>query len=226
MSSWIASSLRRAARGAQSPWRCWTSTTSRGSTTPTATRPATGYSWRRPPPGRVSFETATSCAGGEATSSLPCCRTAPKMRRERSSLASRQPRQPRSRAVPASPSGMARRHPTNWWGEPTPSSSVISAPACTTISTLSTPDGVDIPQIGWRISISGVTLRGVALRALVLILAVLFAVVPVAHAGTVSRDGDRYTFAVPSDNTAADRSTSPLLDRPTAAEPATSATTS
>lgn len=43
-----------------------------------------------------------------------------------------------------------------------------------------------------------------ALRALVLILAVLFAVVPVAQAGTVSRDGDRYTFAVPSDNTAAD----------------------
>ena len=43
-----------------------------------------------------------------------------------------------------------------------------------------------------------------ALRALVLILAVLFAVVPAAQAGTVSRDGDRYTFAVPSDNTAAE----------------------
>ena len=45
----------------------------------------------------------------------------------------------------------------------------------------------------------------VALRALVLSLAVLFAVVPVADAGTASREGDRYMYAVPSDNTSRSR---------------------
>ncbi len=65
---------RRTTRQAHRWWsRCSTSTTSRGSTTRTATRPATGCCARRWPRGPSQLERRRGARAGTAARSSPCC---------------------------------------------------------------------------------------------------------------------------------------------------------
>ncbi len=59
------------------PWRCWTSTSSRRSTTPRGTPPATSCCGAARMPGGASCAPATRSPAWAATSSPSCCPTAP-----------------------------------------------------------------------------------------------------------------------------------------------------